>query len=359
MLAVVADRLVIVGPIATVNETPLLACPLTVTTMLPVLAPLGPVATMDVALQLVAVALVPLNVTVLVPCVEPKFVPVIVTDVPTAPEVCDSPLMFGVGSTVKLTPLLGTPLTVTTTLPVLAPLGTVATMDVALQLVAVALVPLNVTVLVPCVEPKFVPVIVTDVPTAPEVGDSPLMFGLGNTAKLTPLLFTPLAWTTTAPVVAPDGTEATIDVELQLVTVANVPLKVTVLEPCVLPKFAPEIVKDAPTGPELGDRLVMLGAGTTVNETPLLLTPLACTTTFPVVAPEGTGVTIELALQVVGVADVPLKLTVLAPCVEPKLLPPIVTEAPTAPVVGDTLLILRRRYYCERNSVTRDIVHRN
>jgi len=260
---------------------------------------------------------------------------------------------------VKLTPLLGTPLTVTTTLPVLAPLGTVATMDVALQLVAVALVPLNVTVLVPCVEPKFVPVIVTDVPTAPEVGDSPLMFGLGNTAKLTPLLFTPLAWTTTAPVVAPDGTEATIDVELQLVTVANVPLKVTVLEPCVLPKFAPEIVKDAPTGPELGDRLVMLGAGTTVNETPLLLTPLACTTTFPVVAPEGTGVTIELALQVVGVADVPLKLTVLAPCVEPKLLPPIVTEAPTAPVVGDTLLILRRRYYCERNSVTRDIVHRN
>src|SRR5207249_1994718 len=185
--------------------------------------------------------------------------------------------MFGVGSTVKLTPLLGTPLTVTTTLPVLAPLGTVATMDVALQLVAVALVPLNVTVLVPCVEPKFVPVIVTDVPTAPEVGDSPLMFGLGNTAKLTPLLFTPLAWTTT----------------------------------------------------------------------------------FPVVAPEGTGVTIELALQVVGVADVPLKLTVLAPCVEPKLLPPIVTEAPTAPVVGDTLLILRRRYYCERNSVTRDIVHRN
>src|SRR5437667_645342 len=212
MLAVVADRLVIVGPIATVNETPLLACPLTVTTTLPVLAPLGTVATMDVALQLVAVALVPLNVTVLVPCVEPKFVPVIVTDVPTAPEVGDSPLMFGVGSTVKLTPLLGTPLTVTTTLPVLAPLGTVATMDVALQLVAVALVPLNVTVLVPCVEPKFVPVIVTDVPTAPEVGDSPLMFGVGSTVKLTPLLGTPLTVTTTLPVLAPLGTVATMDV---------------------------------------------------------------------------------------------------------------------------------------------------
>jgi hypothetical protein len=31
---------------------------------------------------------------------------------------------------------------------------------------------LNVTVLEPCVEPKFVPVIVTDVPTTPEVGET-------------------------------------------------------------------------------------------------------------------------------------------------------------------------------------------
>ena len=104
-----------------------------------------------------------------------------------------------------------------------------------------------------------------------------------------------------------------MDVALQAVGVANVPLKLTVLEVCVLPKFIPLIVTEAPTGPELGDRLVILGAGTTVNETPLLLTPLACTTTFPVVAPEGTGATIEVALQLVGVASVPLKLTVLVP----------------------------------------------
>ena len=38
---------------------------------------------MLVALQLVAVATVPLNVTVLVPCVAPKFVPVTVTEAPT------------------------------------------------------------------------------------------------------------------------------------------------------------------------------------------------------------------------------------------------------------------------------------
>ena len=79
------------------------------------------------------------------------------------------------------------------------------------------------------------------------------------------------------------------------------------------PKLLPLIVTDAPTAPEVGERLLMLGAGTTANETPLLLTPLACTTTFPVVAPEGTGATIAVALQLVGVASVPLKLTVLVP----------------------------------------------
>ena len=74
--------------------------------------------------------------------------------------------------TVKLTPLLATPDTVTTTFPVVAPLGTSATMDVALQLVIdVAVVPLKLTVLVPCVEPKLLPAIVTDVPTAPEMGE--------------------------------------------------------------------------------------------------------------------------------------------------------------------------------------------
>src|SRR5258706_185575 len=68
-------------------------------------------------------------------------------------------------------PLLATPFTVTTTGPVVAPLGTGATMLVALQLVGVAVVPLKRTLLLPCVDPKFVPVIVTDVPTAPDVGD--------------------------------------------------------------------------------------------------------------------------------------------------------------------------------------------
>ena len=133
----------------TVNETPLLASPLTATTTFPVVAPDGTGTTTLVAYQLVGVAVVPLNLTVLVPCVAPKFVPVIVTDVATGPLVGDRLVMLGGTVTVKVTPLLATEFTVTTTLPVAAPAGTGTTMLVADQLVGVAAVPLNVTLLVP------------------------------------------------------------------------------------------------------------------------------------------------------------------------------------------------------------------
>ena len=98
---------------------------------------------------------------------------------------------------------------------------------------------------------------VTAAPTAPEEGDTLEMLGVGRTVKLTPLL----AWletvTTTFPVVAPLGTAATILVELQLVTLAVVPLNLTVLLPCVDPKVVPAIVIEAPTAAELGVRLLM------------------------------------------------------------------------------------------------------
>lgn len=103
--------------------------------------------------------------------------PVIVTAAPTAPVVTERLVMLGAATTVKLFPLLAVPETVTTTFPVVAPVGTVATMLVALQLVAVAEVPLNFTVLLPWGEPKFVPVIVTVAPTAPDVGDRLVIVG--------------------------------------------------------------------------------------------------------------------------------------------------------------------------------------
>jgi len=155
------------------------------------------------------------------------------------------------------------PPTVTTTFPVVAPLGTGATMLVLLQLVGVAAVPLNVTVLVPCVAPKFVPVMVTDVPIGPDVGERLLMEAV--TVKDTPLLATPPATViTTFPVVAPLGTTATTLVLLQELTVAVVPLNFTPPLPCVVPKLVPVIVTDVPIGPKVGDRLLMLGGGTTV-----------------------------------------------------------------------------------------------
>ena len=77
--------------------------------------------------------------------------------------------------TVKFTRLLAIPPTVTSTLPVVVFVGTDVTRVVALQLVTVAAVPLNVTVLVPCVGPKFVPVIATVVPGGPDAGLKPVI----------------------------------------------------------------------------------------------------------------------------------------------------------------------------------------
>jgi hypothetical protein len=74
--------------------------------------------------------------------------------------------MLGEVVTVNGVPLLAKPLTVTTTLPALAPPGTVTMM------------------LVPCVAPKFVPVIVTDLPTGPEAGFNDVHLASANQTAL-------------------------------------------------------------------------------------------------------------------------------------------------------------------------------
>ena len=153
----------------------------------------------------------------------------IVTAVPTGPELTDRLVMLGAATTVKLTPLLAWLDTVTTTLPVVAPVGTGTTMLVALQLVGVAVVVLNLIVLVPWLAPNVVPVIVTDAPTAPDVGERLVMCGV--TVKLFPLLAVPDTVTTTLPVVAALGTVTAMLVALHVVTVAPVPLNATVLLP--------------------------------------------------------------------------------------------------------------------------------
>src|SRR5882724_10935492 len=330
--------------------TALLAAPPTVTSTFPVVVPGGTGTTMLVALQLVGVPDVPLKVTVLVPCVVPKFAPAIVTDVPTAPDVGFKLVMLGADEvTMKFTPLLMSPAEppplgalVTTTFPVTAPLGTGTTMLVALQLAGVPAVPLKVIVLAPCVAPKFAPLTVTDVPTTPDVGFRLVMLGGGGvTVKFIPLLATPPTVTTTLPVVAPAGTAATMLVVLQLAGVAATPLNFTVLVPCTAPKFAPLMVTDVPTTPDVGFRLVMLGGDeVTLKFIPLLATPPTVTTTLAVVAPAGAGATMLVALQLVGVPAVPLRVSVLVPCVAPKFAPVIATDVPSTPDVGFKLVIL-------------------
>jgi len=206
---------------------------------------------MLVALQLVGVAVVPLNVTVLVPCDAPKLAPAIVTELPVGPKLGLRLVILGGAVTPKSTPLLGTPPTFTSRLPVVAPVGTGAVMLVSVQFDALVCVPLKVTKLciVPTVGPKFVPVMVTFVPIGPEVGVMLVMAGGGVTVKSRPLLATPATVTTTLPVVAPEGTVTLMPDAVQLEVAARVPLNVTVLLPWVDPKFEPFIVKPAPIGP--------------------------------------------------------------------------------------------------------------
>jgi hypothetical protein len=144
--------------------------------------------------------------------------------------VVESEKSGGVGVTVKFTPLLAMPLTVTTTLPVVAPLGTGTVMLLSPQPVGVPAVPLNITVLVPCVTPKLVPVIVTDVAGGPDVGFRAVIAGVTwNTAML---LVNPPTVTCTPAVPTDKLPAVTTKLELlQPVGAATVPPKVTVLEP--------------------------------------------------------------------------------------------------------------------------------
>jgi hypothetical protein len=147
--------------------------------------------------------------------------------------------------------------------------------------------------------------------------------------------------TTTLPLAAPDGAGTTILDADHVVGVPAAPLNVTVLAPWVAPKLAPVIVTGVPTLPLVGERLVRIGAAVvvvTVKGNALLAIPPTVTITLPVVAPEGTGTTILVADQLVGVAVVPLNVTALVPWVVPKLFPAIVTDAPTFPLVGERLV---------------------
>lgn len=96
------------------------------------------------------------------------------------------------------------------------------------------------------------------------------------------------------------------------------------------------MVTATPGAPDVGDRLEIVGVGSTVKARPLLTWPATVTVALPVVAPDGTGAVMLVADQVVGVAVVVLNRIVLVPCVAPKFVPLTVTSCPTPPEPGDS-----------------------
>jgi hypothetical protein len=229
-------------------------------------------------------------------------------------------------------------LSVTEIGPVEAPGGTVTVSVVADAPVTGALIPLNSTTLLLGVVLKLVPEIVTVAPTAPVVGLKPVIVCKGRTVNIEPLVrVNPLTVIEIGPVTAPAGTKVVKVVVVAAVTVANVPLKRTIFSSGVVLKFVPKIVTSAPGAPLVGVNPVKVGVGSTVN-VPALVTvtpvPLTSTEMVPVVAPEGTSTVKVVADAPVTVARVPLNRTVLLARVELKLVPVIVTVAPTAALVG-------------------------
>lgn len=250
------EKLAILGN--TIKLVALLALPDELVTLIgPVVAPTGTVAIMEVAVATLNVAvLTPLNETEDAPV---KFVPVSVTLMPAAPLVGVNDVMVGGVVTVKLVALMAVPLAVVTLiLPAVAPLGTVADIELSeLTVKVVAAVVLNFTAVAPV---KFVPVIVTIVPTGPSTGAKLVIVGAPAvvTVKLLALVAELVGvMTLIGPLVAPLGTTVVMVVaETTVNDVAFVPLNCTAVAPV---KFIPEIVTLAPIGPLLGKKPVIIG----------------------------------------------------------------------------------------------------
>jgi hypothetical protein len=217
--------------VVTVKSVALVAVfPATVTVIFPVVAPAGTDVVILVAVLAAAVAVVPLNRTVLFAGVVLKFVPVIVTVVPIGPEAGLKLVIVGSAGvvTVKSVALVAVlPATVTVILPVVAPAGTVVVILVVVLAVAVAVVPLNLTVLLVGVALKFVPVIVTVVPATPDVGVKEVIVGdvpVVTVKSAALCTVTQFIVTEILPVVANAGTDVSIVVVVLADTVAGLML---------------------------------------------------------------------------------------------------------------------------------------
>ena len=145
-------------------------------------------------------------------------------------------------------------------------------------------VPLNATAVAPV---KFVPSIVTLMPTAPLCGVKSVIVGGCITVKLPALVAVPPGPVTlSGPLAAPAGTVAWIAVSDATENDAAVPLNATAV---AFVKFVPVIVTLAPSIPLAGVKSVITGGMSTVNAVALVADPPdAVTPIGPDVAPTGT-----------------------------------------------------------------------
>ena len=233
--------------------------PAVVTLILPDTAPAGTVAVILVAeLTEKVVAATPPNFTEVAPV---KAVPLIVTTVPTGPLVGVNEVIDGAVVTVKADALVAVPPGVVTVIfPVTAPLGTLAVTRVPAPFTenVVAATPPNFTEVAP---PKFVPLIVTEVPTGPLVGVKDEIVGVGAPVTVKSVVLVAVApplVTLIFPVVAPVGTVAVswVPVVFQENVMALVPLNFTELVPT---NPEPWMVTTVPTGPLDGENDVIVG----------------------------------------------------------------------------------------------------
>lgn len=141
-------------------------------------------------------------------------------------------------------------------------------------------------------------------------------YGLGGTIKSDELTAFPSGVVTeTRPDPVAVGTVAAMLVALTVPNTAFEILNDALSFEAVVSKLVPVIVTEVPAGPDVGVKLVIVGAPRllepTVNEFALVAEPTGLVTLMvPVVAPEGTVTTIRLVLEADTVAGVPLKVTV-------------------------------------------------
>ncbi len=200
-----------------------------------------------------------------------------------------SAMRTDVGRTVSVPSLTARPPAVMTVMvPDGAPLGRTKVIVVGETTVnEAAAAPPTVTELAPV---RFVPVTVMTVPAAPDVGEKLVMVGVGGTTVkvVLPLVAVPPGVVMLmTPVNAPLGTVMLTVPSRFTVKVAATPPMLTLLAPV---RFVPVTVMTVPAAPDVGEKLVMVGAGVvTVKRSDALAEPAdEVSVTAPVAALLGT-----------------------------------------------------------------------